>query len=120
MEGRERRRNEAKDEKREREPGEVTWIHAGGWSPKPTPLAVTLCYGGGEKRGRGREESEREQQTLGTVLYASMHFACTIKNFISSPEVGPHEIHLFTFHPNSVFSHFDFLEFCFPPPPLFL
>lgn len=72
----------------------------------------------GKNGGGGGNNQKRESNR-----HLVQCFASTIKNLISSPEVGPHEIHLFTFHPNSVISHFDFLEFCFvllPFPIVFL
>lgn len=64
-------RKRTKNENEGKVPGGVTWSHAGGWSSRPTPLAVMVCYRGkGERRGREKGQiREIEQHTHGSVAY---------------------------------------------------
>lgn len=65
-------RRRTKDQNEGEVPGEVTWSHAGGWSSKPTPLAVMVCYRGGERQGREKGKI-RDRATNTWHSVAHMH-----------------------------------------------
>lgn len=84
-------RKRTKDRNEDEVPGEVTWIHAGGWSLKPTPLAVLVCYRRGERQGweKGRNKRNRAVYTWYSVAY--MHTPCTsfaLLHFLSWKAAG--------------------------------
>lgn len=78
------------------------------------------------KTGAGEEGIRRERATDTWYSVGRIDAFCMYhkKNFISSPEVEPHEIQLFTSHPNSVFFPFWFPRilriFFWPFPIIFL